>query len=75
MKEEWQKFWKVTLAKEQKERDPACYEAILLLMCLTNEVLERLMVFENRLRACTNKPQEGGVWCSFHSLKRGFYFW
>ena len=60
-KEEQQKFCETTLAKDQKERDPIRQEAILWLIRLTKEVLVLLIVFEHRLRACTNKAMDCGV--------------
>ena len=46
----WQKFWEATLAIDQKEREPAWQEAILLLMCWTKDDLAFLMVLEQVLR-------------------------
>ena len=36
-KDDWQKFWETTLAIDQKEREPAWQEAILLLMRWTKD--------------------------------------
>ena len=49
-KDDWQKFWETTLAIDQKEREPAWQEAILLLMRLTKDDLALLMVLEQVLR-------------------------
>ena len=49
-KDDWQKFWDTTLAIDQKEREPAWQEAILLLMRWTKDDLAFLMVLEQVLR-------------------------
>ena len=49
-KDDWQKFWDKTLAIDQKEREPAWQEAILLLMRWTKDDLVFLMVLEQVLR-------------------------
>ena len=49
-KDDWQKFLETTLAIDQKEREPAWQEAILLLMRWTKDALAFLMVFEQVLR-------------------------
>ena len=49
-KDDWQKFWEITLAIDQKEREPAWQEAILLLMRWTKDDLAFLMVLEQVLR-------------------------
>ena len=49
-KDDWQKFWKTTLAIDHKEREPAWQEAILLLMRWTKDDLAFLMVLEQVLR-------------------------
>ena len=49
-KDDWQKFWETTLAIDQKEREPAWQEAILLLMRWTKDDLAFLMVLEQALR-------------------------
>ena len=53
-KEEEEKFCEITLAKDQKDRDPVWQEAILWLIRLTKEVLELSIFFEHRLRASIN---------------------
>ena len=45
-KDDWQTFWETTFAIDQKEREPACQEAILLLMHWTIDDLVFLMVLE-----------------------------
>ena len=45
-KDDWQKFWETTLAIDQKEREPAWQEAILLLMRWTFYDLGFFMVLE-----------------------------
>ena len=49
-KDDWHKFWETTLAIDQKEREPAWQEAILLLMRLTKDDLAFFMVVEQVLR-------------------------
>ena len=49
-KDDWQKFWETTLAIDQKEREPASQEAILLLMRWTKDDLAFFMVLEQVLR-------------------------
>ena len=49
-KDDWQKFWETTLAIDQKEREPAWQEAILLLMRWTKDDFAFLMVLEKMLR-------------------------
>ena len=49
-KDDWQKFWETTLAIDQKEREPAWQEAILLLMCWTKDDLAFFIVLEQVLR-------------------------
>ena len=49
-KYDWQKFWEVTLAIDQKEREPAWHEAILLLIRWTKDDLALFMVLEQMLR-------------------------
>ena len=49
-KDDWQKFWETTLAIDQKEREQAWQEAILLLMRSTKDDLAFLMVLEQVLR-------------------------
>ena len=49
-KDDWQKFWDTTLAIDQKEREPAWQEAILLLMRWTKDDLAFSMVLEQVLR-------------------------
>ena len=49
-KDDWQTFWETTLAIDQKEREPAWQEAILLLMRWTKYDLAFLMVLEQVLR-------------------------
>ena len=48
-KDDWQKFWDTTLAIDQKERESAWQEAILLLMRWTKDDLAFLMVLEQVL--------------------------
>ena len=52
-KDDWQKFLKTTLAIDQKEREPAWQEAIMLLMRWTKDDLAFLMVLEQMLRELT----------------------
>ena len=49
-KDDWQTFWETTLAIDQKEREPAWQEAILLLMRWTKDELAFFMVLEQVLR-------------------------
>ena len=49
-KDDWQMFWETTLAIDQKEREPAWQEAILLLMRWTKDDLAFFMVLEQVLR-------------------------
>ena len=49
-KDDWQKFWDTFLAIDQKEREPAWQEAILLLTRWTKDDLAFLMVLEQVLR-------------------------
>ena len=49
-KYDWPKFWDTTLAIDQKEREPAWQEAILLLMRWTKYDLAFLTVLEQVLR-------------------------
>ena len=49
-KDDWQEFWETTLAIDQKEREPAWQEAILLLMRWTKDDLAFLMVLQQVLR-------------------------
>ena len=48
-KDDWQKFWETTLAIDQKVREPAWQEAILLLMCWTKDDLAIFMGLEKIL--------------------------
>ena len=50
-KDDWHKFWETTLAIDQKKREPAWQEAILLLMRWTKDDLEFLMVWS---RCCVS---------------------
>ena len=49
-KDHWQKFWETILAIDQKEREPAWQEAILLLMHWTKDDLAFIMALEQVLR-------------------------
>ena len=49
-KDDWQKFWETTLVIDQKEREPAWQEAILLLMRWTKDDLAFFMALEQVFR-------------------------
>ena len=49
-KDDWQKLWETTLAIDEKEREPARQEAILLLMRCTKGDMAFSMVLEQMLR-------------------------
>ena len=68
-KDDLQKFWDITLAIDQKEREPAWQEAILLLMRWTKDDLVFLMVLEQVLRDWMKEVIECWVCSRFHSLK------
>ena len=68
-KDDWQKFWETTLAIDQKEREPAWQEAILLLMHLKKDDLAFLTVLEQVLRDWMKEVLECWVLSRFHSLK------
>ena len=57
-KDDWQEFWETTLAIDQKEREPAWQEAILLLTRWTKDDLAFLMVLEQMLRAWVKEALE-----------------
>ena len=54
-KDDWEKFWETTLAIDQKEREAAWQEAILLLMRWTRDDLAFLMVLEQMLHEWMKK--------------------
>ena len=57
-KDDWQKFSETTLAIDQKEREPAWRETILLLMRWTKDDLAFFMVWEQILCAWVKEALE-----------------
>ena len=54
-KDDWQKFWQTTLAIDQKEREQAWQEAVLLWMYWTKDDLGFLIVSEQVLLELRNE--------------------
>ena len=55
-KDDWQKFWETTSAIDQKEREPAWEEPILLLMRWTKDDLEFSCGFSQMLHEWMKEP-------------------